>query len=847
MAATSPYQNNDYQAVSNYRPYELPANDVFKAISAQNQFWEESAKRIKSVYDNALNLKLSLQPNREIRDNFMREAEKEIDKLNDHDISAPSVQRQAFSIFKPLFQDEGVMYDDAMTRHYEKVREEALQYRTIDDGKGYSDTNLSYAMDGYNDFITSQDRMAGKKFFQNRKDYTPFYDPTSEINGILKNCKPSTASAPDIQGMYIRSYSNESLTASKINTCLDGGLSDRAKRQLQINGAVTYKNNPEALKEKYIPHLQGTRTMLGEQKAALLGVLANKENLKSLKKEELAKLGISDISQITPDLIRSMQENVSAIEGREMNINNTISKLLANDLSPIMGKDFEPIAGMIYSRDYMQNVAEGYSYDFAKNDIKVDPAQMMFYQQNQLNARQEDDQKHEREMKEMELNAHLMEKMMGSGSYSLKGMMAQGALTGDMLEMARTNNDTTSPFATIDKTDSYDQVTGKIQELVTKRTELNNWFTKELRGMGMPNYASNSPEEKQFIANFRLTAGSDPTKAALIAKYESQMDNYIALGDLYKNTIDNVDKALKPSVEILNRKIQELPSIEVAGRKITPQDIIDARNGRSKIGLTVQNKKYQMTSGSMTAVTSGSDAAEEVFYLDGKRLSPNGFSEEGKVKALANDITRLAGEQEVEIRKRRNELMQKETVLQKEGYNFQFLNDEKSPFKLKLASELGIPKEGVSDLIIGQTDANGRVIVKLNKSTKEDRQGYDYAAAFEKLKKFGGADNKVINEGNGEVMLVNVSQLDMIDENNLSQIMAPYIRSIEGKVTPNKNESTGYIRSAGTAQYRLEVGRSFNGGYDYKIISIDKPTSPVAIYSDREEALRYFQSILQKK
>jgi hypothetical protein len=93
MASTSPYSGNDYQAVSTYRPYQLPVNDIFKAISAQNEFWDMGARRVKSMYDNALDLKLSLAPNREMRDQFMKDSEKQLTKLSSMNLADPGVQR----------------------------------------------------------------------------------------------------------------------------------------------------------------------------------------------------------------------------------------------------------------------------------------------------------------------------------------------------------------------------------------------------------------------------------------------------------------------------------------------------------------------------------------------------------------------------------------------------------------------------------------------------------------------------------------------------------------------------------------------------------------------------------
>ena len=64
MPSSSPYQINDYQAANSYRPYQLPINSIFKAISAQDQFWNEGAARVKNVYDNALGMSLTLNENK---------------------------------------------------------------------------------------------------------------------------------------------------------------------------------------------------------------------------------------------------------------------------------------------------------------------------------------------------------------------------------------------------------------------------------------------------------------------------------------------------------------------------------------------------------------------------------------------------------------------------------------------------------------------------------------------------------------------------------------------------------------------------------------------------------------
>src|SRR5687767_1637140 len=132
MAASSPYTQNDYQALSTFRPYRLPVNDIVGALAANNQFWEQGAARIKSVYDSALDLKLSLEPNRQLRDDYIKQAEKELTKLSSMNVADPDVQRKGFNLFKPLFADEGIMTDDQATRSIEKIQADINNARTLE-------------------------------------------------------------------------------------------------------------------------------------------------------------------------------------------------------------------------------------------------------------------------------------------------------------------------------------------------------------------------------------------------------------------------------------------------------------------------------------------------------------------------------------------------------------------------------------------------------------------------------------------------------------------------------------------------------------------------------------------
>lgn len=845
-AASSPYQGNDYNAVSNFRPYQLPVNDIFKAIKAQDEFWDAGAERVKSVYDNALNLSLSLQPNKELRDKFMQDANQQIIKLSSMDLSDPSVQRQGFGIFKPLFQDEGIMSDDQATKHIAQVNADALRYRDTNNGKAYSATNHQYALTGAREFKNSQDRMAGKAYLQQAKDYEPFYDPSSELNSILKNCKPDKGSNTTVQGFYIDTYSSESLSSAKINSCLDAGLSDRAKRQLQINGAVIYRDNPYALRDKYVPYLQGTISQLSQQKAAIAGVLVNKNNLTNLKKEDLAKLGITDISQITPEFLKQLQQTSDNIDGRLTNLNDTTSRLARGDFSPIQGDNFERVASTVFSRDYMQNVGEGFSYDFNTNTRKADPVQMMEFTQSQINERQNNDHQFQLKIEEMKLNADRALKIKMSGS--LKNLLGLSNAE-DIINDARIQNDTTSPFTAIDKSDTYDAVTAKRQDIANQRAQLNKWqYTKLQTSFGMPaDIRQGSPEEQKFWDNFVLTGRGDPVKDDMIKNFTQKMDLLIAQEDLYRGTQNSVDTKLAPIEKDLNQKISNIKdNVTVNGVIITANDVMDALNGKGN-KLNIISKATNINFGGQQGQSISGSSSTDTYFANGHPIA--GGSNIIKLNDLVRQVRVKIGEKTELINKTRNQLMGQETALQREGYLFPEMNtfDEKNPegsFKGKVAQQLEMTGKNLVDKItIGQTDLDGRVIVTVAPATKGETD-YDHKKAMEKLLTYGGVGNVKVDDNT--VMLVNVDSLDLIDNNSMTSVMKPYIRSLENNTTLTQPQSTAFMRSGSGYSYRLKVSASPGSGFDYEIINQDAPTSPVYTTTSREDALGQFQNLLKR-
>ncbi len=64
-------------------------------------------------------------------------------------------------------------------------------------------------------------------------------------------------------------------------------------------------------------------------------------------------------------------------------------------------------------------------------------------------------------------------------------------------------------------------------------------------------------------------------------------------------------------------------------------------------------------------------------------------------------------------------MLVKKIVEQGENYTFEQINSDKSGFKVKLAQRMGLPKEYYSNLIVGNTDLKGNVVVTLTPDAKD--------------------------------------------------------------------------------------------------------------------------------
>ena len=425
MPTTSPYQNNDYNAVSSFRPFNLPVNSILKGLKAQNEYWDEGARMVKQYYDNALDMNLTLTENQEIRKKFMADADKQLAKLSTMNLADPSVQRQGFGIYKPLFEDEGILLDDAITKKYGSIISEAQRYKRDQKtkGEGYHTDNLQYALQDFAGFGSGTSRSQLKDIYGKVKnaEYTPYHDVSKEYMELASKCKPNKMSANSVQGMYFHESTDNSLDASKLNGCIKAGLSDKGWQQLRITGSVRLGKDYKTIGNSYADIIRGNNQAAASQ---LTTLAAERKKLEA-------------VGQFTDEVKKAYEEQEDGIRKGIIQNNSTLGKISVGDYSDIE-KNYDNIVSQVWANQDIGSFAQAFSYKDTTDKWSANAAGIAQMRENGENARfsttmQWNQMKFgaELQMKAQENQIKLLDALMGG----LGGGKGSGGKGGGMLGM----------------------------------------------------------------------------------------------------------------------------------------------------------------------------------------------------------------------------------------------------------------------------------------------------------------------------------------------------------------------------------------------------------------------------
>ena len=583
-----------------FRPYELPINDIFKGLVAQNEFWEAGARKVKAIYDTALNLDLTLDADKELRKKFMDDANKQLDKLSSMDLSDPSVQRQGFNIYKPLLQDKAIMFDNELTKTMKNIYSDAEMYKkkklssTGAEGEGYTDRNLAYSLDGFENFNSKTPRDAallqdlyGKL---GKKQFSPYYNPTQEYASILKNCKGSGGEKQDVASnyMYFDSYSKTGANSSETANCFMMGLSEKAKQQIGIDGWAYYRSNPQLLADDH------REFALGRQEAQVKAIQGKIEGIKAGgvsadEKEKLKEL---------EDLLPSLQ---TELDNRKKEYEN----MVGGDALKYVQQNFQTLSRGIYLSKNYAALGEAFKSDETSRKLTANAAGIAQF--NAIERARENELDRQAERENIILRASLSRKLkQEAGEIPLDNVnpldpMVTDDDTGQSYGLTDFNNDKEVAFGAYNN--AYQTLTSYI---LSKNPNIDrHGFTHEFI-LNFANEQSKKPKDQQ-----------DKQFVELMATYNTAKDGYTTL-DMRGKAIDQI---IYNNLSAEHRNKLEKTITLSDGTKVKAKDISTLR-------------KTTLSSGSV--------------YIDGQlvksTMGTTTFSVNGKVydKPLSEDFIKLS-------------------------------------------------------------------------------------------------------------------------------------------------------------------------------------------------------------
>ena len=257
--STSPYVQNDYQSANTFRPYQLPVNDIFKSLVAQNQYWDQGALKVKNRYQDARGLNLVTDDNKKRRDDFMKNAESQLVKLNSMNLGDPSVQRQGLNLLKPLFDDNNIAGEDMTVKTLDTEYSKALRSRDDKGGKTYNPASMQNILFEKSLLTSALNRADGWQKLGQVSRYTPYVDISGELKNIMSIAKE--------RGIVDWSESGNPYTLIKttksgvdkirLQNLLDEMGSPQLKEQLRVEARNNYYSQLTANPENVDNYYQG--------------------------------------------------------------------------------------------------------------------------------------------------------------------------------------------------------------------------------------------------------------------------------------------------------------------------------------------------------------------------------------------------------------------------------------------------------------------------------------------------------------------------------------------------------------------------------------------------------------
>lgn len=365
------------------RLYTPDFSFIDKMLKRKEAQYEQGFAQLNNQYSN-INRAVTHDFYGKQRDQFLNDAKVNLKNLSAMDLSDPQNVREATNVFKPIYSNTGLLADQALTAHWNKQLSLGESLRLKDGGKEYSEDNMNYIklqMQAYK----NDDPSTVTDYYSQKKSYTPYYDYHKEVQDAMKDFKPSHTKLQEINGMWMVTSENQSWTNLELQKYLNGVLSDKAKQQMRIEGAVRLGTNENFLMNEYA-NTEGA-------KIPEIGKLIDKIDAQ-LKTEK------------DPNIIAQLKANKDYYDDQRTEISNNLKNIRSGDMS-FLKKNAEALAFRVYYDQVVGKKVNAFEHKDMSQTYDINQVAKMYWENEQDWAKliYKEDRADQRDLKKAKIEA----------------------------------------------------------------------------------------------------------------------------------------------------------------------------------------------------------------------------------------------------------------------------------------------------------------------------------------------------------------------------------------------------------------------------------------------------------
>ena len=390
--------------IPQFQPFQPDLNFYANILQTKQTQYDNNWKALNNMYGKLYNADLTRDGNINKRDTYLKEAEFNLKRISQLDLSLDQNVNQATQIFKPLYEDKGLVKDMAWTKNYMMERSKGESFKNAYDEKlqdRYWDVGLRDLEYKREEFKKADD---GAAMNFGNATYTPYVNSMEVAQNIAKEAGLSIESvkfSPD--GRWIIKNKNGEQLTEPLSKLFEARLGNDPAIQAVYNtqayvdrkdyaksNAALFNNDENAAEMRY---LEDKFTILKRQnelryKGLQVQNTVYDSRIEDLKKQIANKKANpgAELELAQYEMNRDINAKVlTSVEQQAKTLNSGMSQTPSTeggfknpygDLNSLRFKVDSGVASMLMSKD-LNEAAQIFAYKDAKTDIESNPYKVM--------------------------------------------------------------------------------------------------------------------------------------------------------------------------------------------------------------------------------------------------------------------------------------------------------------------------------------------------------------------------------------------------------------------------------------------------------------------------------------